>query len=78
VYEVGPEGDLRIYGGWFYFVGEVANLGERNSALTNFEFWFVDAKRLPKPVADFSDKIAAVEFITKLPWVLPNQPEPER
>jgi hypothetical protein len=76
VYEVGSEGDFRIYGGWFYFVGEVIKSGERNSMLANFEFWFEDAKPLPKPVADFGDNVAAVEFITKLPWVLTDRLEP--
>jgi hypothetical protein len=76
VYELHPEGDRRVYGGWFYFVGEVANAGERNSALTNFEFWFADAKGLPKPSADFGGRVAAVEFITKLTWVLADQPDP--
>jgi hypothetical protein len=75
VYEMGPEGDRRIFGGWFYFAGEVAESGERNSMLVNFEYWFVNAKRLPKPVADFGDKVAAVEFITRLPWVLAHPPE---
>jgi len=75
-YELGPEGDVRLYGGWFYFAGEVIKAGERNSTLANFEFWFTDARRLPKPVGDFGVRVAAVEFITRLPWVLPDQPEP--
>jgi hypothetical protein len=76
VYEVAPEGNLRIYGGWFYFVGEIAEPGERNASLDIFEFWFANAKQLPQPAVDFGDKVAAVEFITKLPWVLAKQPEP--
>ena len=76
VYELGPDGDRRVYGGWFYFAGEVAKPGERNSTFANFEFWFADAMRLPKPTGDFGDKVAAVEFITGLPWVLSDQPEP--
>src|SRR5437773_8513090 len=28
VYECGPEGSLRVYGGWFYFVGELIEPGE--------------------------------------------------
>jgi hypothetical protein len=75
VYELGPDGDSRIVGGWFYFAGEVAEAGERNSTLANFEYWFVNARRLPKPVADFGDQVAAVEFITRLPWVLPYPTE---
>jgi hypothetical protein len=74
VYELGPEGERRIYGGWFYFAGEIAEGGERNSTLPNFEYWFADAKHLPKPVADFGDEVAAVEFVTKLSWVLSDSP----
>jgi hypothetical protein len=50
--------------------------GERNLSLDNFEFWFANAKQLPKPAVDFGPKVAAVEFITKLPWALAEQPEP--
>ena len=74
VYELGLEGERRIYGGWFYFAGEIAESGERNSTLANFEYWFADAKHLPKPATDFGDKVAAVEFMTKLPWVLADSP----
>jgi hypothetical protein len=75
VYELGPEGDSRIFGGWFYFAGEVTEAGERNSTLANFEYWFANGRGLPKPVADFGEHVAAVEFITRLPWVLPYPPE---
>ena len=76
VYELGPEADLRIYGGWLYFAGEVVQGGARNSTIANFEFWFVNASHLPKPPADFGGNVAAVEFITKLPWTLASPPEP--
>jgi hypothetical protein len=35
-----------------------------------FQYYFVDAKRLPKPRADFGQNVIAVEFTTKLPWVI--------
>lgn len=75
VYEAGPEGDCRIYGGWFYFAGEITKAGERNVSIPNFEYWFADAKRLPKPAADFGDRVAAVEFMTRVPWILGDPPE---
>ena len=75
--ELSAEGDRRIYGGWFYFVGEVVEAGERSPTPASFDFWFADAKGLPKPVPDFGDNVAAVEFMTRLPWVLSEQPEPE-
>jgi hypothetical protein len=75
VYELGPDGGNRIFGGWFYFAGEVAEGGGRNSTLPNFEYWFVNARQLPEPPADFGEKVAAVEFITTSPWVLTYPPE---
>ena len=75
VYECGPEGPLRVYGGWFYFVGELIQAGERMTDTTSgFQYFFTDAKRLPRPVVDFGKNILAVEFITKLPWVISEQP----
>jgi hypothetical protein len=72
VFEYGPEGELHLYGGWFYFVGEIITMGERltEDPASGFQYWFADAKRLPKPAGDFGDKIIAVEFVTKVPWIL--------
>ena len=74
-YECGPDGALRIYGGWFYFVGEFVHAGERltTDSASGFQYWFADAKNLPKPPVDFGSKVLAVEFVTKLPWVI-SQP----
>jgi hypothetical protein len=47
VYECGPEGALRVYGGWFYFAGELIEPGERmTDAGSGFQYYFVDAKRI--------------------------------
>ena len=74
-YECGPDGELHVYGGWFYFVGEFAQPGERLMAdpSSGFQYWFAEAKNLPKPQVDFGDKVLAVEFVTKLPWVISRQ-----
>jgi hypothetical protein len=75
VYECGPEGPLRVYGGWLYFVGELVQEGERmTDATTGFQFWIADAKGLPHPAVDFGKNVLAVEFITKLPWVIEGLP----
>jgi hypothetical protein len=42
--------------------------------LDKFQYWFVEAIRLPKPEADFESKVLAVEFYTTLPWVIAEQP----
>lgn len=74
VYEAGPDGDFRTYGGWFFFAGQVVQSGERTvTDRPGFQYWFVDAKRLPRSDADFGESVAAVEFITKLPWLLKDQ-----
>jgi hypothetical protein len=75
VYECGPEGSLRVYGGWFYFVGELIEPGQRmTDAGSEFQYYFADAKLLPKPKANFGHNVLAVEFTTKLPWVISEQP----
>jgi hypothetical protein len=76
VYECGPNGSLRAYGGWFYFVGELVEAGERMTDATNgFRYFFADAKRLPRPIVDFGKSILAIEFFTNLPWVISEQPQ---
>ena len=76
VYEAGREGDLRTYGGWFYFAGEVVKRGEHTlTEASGFQYWFVDAKRLPKTVVDFGESVAAVEFVTRLPWLPAGPPD---
>jgi len=76
VYEYGPEGSLRGYGGWFYFVGELIKAGERMIDPTGgLRYFFADAKSLPRPSVDFGGSILAIEFLTKLPWVISEQPE---
>src|ERR1700722_19919205 len=75
VYECGPDGTLRVYGGWFYFAGEIFTKGTRvTDARSGFQYWFADAKTLPSPVVDFGEKVLAIEFFTRLPWVVPEQP----
>jgi hypothetical protein len=74
-YECGPEGELHHYGGWFYCVGEIVSIGERlMKDASGFQYWFADAKQLPRPPVDFGEKVIAVEFTTRLPWILPRQP----
>jgi|ERR1700694_3503281 len=75
VYECGADVLLRVYGGWFYFAGNLVEQVERlTDGGSGFQYHFVDAKHLPKAPADFGDNLAAVEFYTKAPWVLPEQP----
>jgi len=76
VYECGLlDGKLRGYGGWFYFAGELTAPGERlTDADSGFQYWVASAERLPTPAADFGKSVLAVQFFTKLPWVVAERP----
>ena len=85
----GPvEGSLQFYGGWFYFVGELIEVGERlttvpfhgSSSLIQvgsypgegFQYWF--SRSFARPPATFGKTVSAVEFTTLLPWVIDADP----
>jgi hypothetical protein len=75
VYDCGPDESRRTYGGWFYFVGELVDAGERmTDASSGFQYFFLDAKHLPRPNVDFGKPVVAVEFITRVPWVIAEKP----
>ncbi len=60
----GPvEGSLHFYGGWFYFVGEIA-------------FQYFCSWIFPRPPAIFGSQVASLEFATRLPWVLDTPYDP--
>jgi hypothetical protein len=85
----GPvESNLHFYGGWFYFVGELIEAGERLTTIPlpgsppviqllpgpgeGFQFWF--STSFARPPAIFGSCVRAVEFTTLIPWVL-DEPE---
>ncbi|HLY98969.1 MAG TPA: hypothetical protein VKT33_07880 [Candidatus Angelobacter sp.] len=76
VYECVADGSFRIYGGWFYFAGQLVEPGQRlTDGGPGLQYHFVDGKHMPTEApADFGDNLAAVEFYTKALWVLPEQP----
>jgi hypothetical protein len=73
VYETCPEGPLIGYEGWFYLAGELIEAGERlTDAGAGFQYYF--RKSLTTPEADFGEDVLALEFSTKLPWVISERP----
>ena len=76
VYDYGADGSLRRYDGWFYFSGELIQMGEQmTDASSGFQFYFADASHLPKPAVDFGDGVLAIEFTgVKIPWIIAEQP----
>ena len=75
VFEGSPEGSLVGYSGWFYLAGELIEAGERmTDAGPGFQYFFRRSYR-PVALADFGEEVLALEFLTRLPWVISDEPE---
>jgi hypothetical protein len=74
IYDAAGEYELRIRptGGWFYFVGESIEKGERLTQDGDFQYWFQPS--FPRPPACFGERVAAIEFAARVPWVLGESP----
>ena len=69
-----PDHRSQFYGGWFYFVARLIEAGtrpktERAAFESGFRYWFTTS--FPRC---FGKDIAAVEFVTQVPWVLEESP----
>ena len=81
VFELGPVADgYHLYSGWFFLVGEVVTVDERNDNAPDaqdevhpFEFFFTWSH--PKAEAFGAGKVLAIEFTTHVKWVLPESPD---
>jgi hypothetical protein len=74
VYDMtGPfEDRIRPTGGWFYFVGELIEKGEKLIQVGDFQYWFQPS--FPDSPVVFGKQVAAVEFSAQVPWVLDERP----
>lgn len=74
-FEYGPEpSGKHLYGGWFYFIGTIDARGEYQIEEDGFNYFI--GTSFPKPPPPFQDQsVLAVEFMTRLPWVLPMPAE---
>jgi hypothetical protein len=76
VYEGIIGSSLVEYCGWFYFAGELVEAGERmTEAGVGFQYFFRRSHK-PTMLADFGDEVLALEFSTRLPWVI-SEKRPE-
>jgi hypothetical protein len=64
-----------LYGGWFLFSGElIEGVDERPAQeQQTFAHWFTTS--FPACTLQEDIKLCAVEFLTHVPWVLPELPE---
>ena len=77
VFEYGPVQDgCHLYGGWFYFVGEMVIWGERNSSAPDshqLEFFFTS---IGAGASAFrGGPRLTLEFTTHVKWVLAESPK---
>ena len=74
-FEYGPEpSGKHLYGGWFYFIGKMDVQGESQIEGNGFSYFI--GTSFPKPPPPFHGQpVLAVEFMTRLPWVLPASAE---
>jgi hypothetical protein len=79
-FECAPvEDGCHLYGGWFYFVGELVTAGERNCNAPDshyFEYFFTKAH--PNDRVFDGGPMLALEFTTHVKWVLEDNPDEGR
>jgi hypothetical protein len=63
---------IRPTGGWFYFIGELVEKGDKLIQAGDFKYWFQPS--FPRASACFGEHVAAIEFSAQLPWVLDENP----
>jgi hypothetical protein len=75
VYECGPSDDgKRFYGGWLFFTGQLIEPGERHLQQDGIEYWVAGGRSLPAPNGEFGLDLLALNFTTRVPWVLSEEP----
>ncbi|HMI52928.1 MAG TPA: hypothetical protein VK525_15560 [Candidatus Saccharimonadales bacterium] len=70
---VDPNGHL--YGGWFLFIGGLVEGGDKQPEPQQqkpFAYWFTAS--FPTGTLPIGPKYCAVEFLARIPWVLPKAP----
>jgi len=71
--KVGPfDVRLRPTGGWFYFVGQLIEPGEKLIQDGDFQYWFQPS--FPRPPVCFGESVGAIEFSLDVTWVLDEDP----
>jgi len=71
-YDFGQPDATQLYGGWFVFSGEIIEGGDWRPEHRDgtFAFWFT--ANFPTGGLPKEQKFCAVEFLTALPWILPE------
>jgi hypothetical protein len=71
LYEEGPpENNVQPCAGWFYFVGELVEAGERLTEMGKDFQCFIRGAGTTSVTKLFGDSVCALEFTARVPWVL--------
>jgi hypothetical protein len=79
VYYLGPgKQDKRLYGGWFFFCGELVEVGEQQTSIDGISYSVIGPGKIPSPNPRdrFDPNPLALDFYFEIPWVLPDE-DPE-
>jgi hypothetical protein len=73
-YDFGEDRSGHLYGGWFLFVGGLVQGmdGRPESNQEPLAYWFTGS--FPTGTLPIGPKYCAVEFLARIPWVLPEAP----
>jgi hypothetical protein len=63
----------RLYGGWFFFCGELLEAGEQRVESDGIAYWVRGPGKMPAPGRHFGGEPLALEFQTEISWVLANE-----
>lgn len=81
VYEMGPQGEGRLYGGWYHFIGRVIENADRAVSFVgdqpNSPAWQVlFLKKRDLALETFgTSELVQLEFTVELPWRLVDSPD---
>jgi hypothetical protein len=71
VYECSPlEDNKHLYGGWFFFTGQILETGERQVEKDGIQYFIASGRQLPRSQGEFGLDLLALNFQIKVPWVL--------
>ena len=74
-YDLTENSSKRLYGGWFLFSGQLVEGADKRPQRPQHTFthWFTTS--FPMGTLPTGVKICAVEFLTEIPWIVPEMPK---
>ena len=80
VYYLAPNANgKRLYGGWFFFCGEIIEEAEKQQTLDGVSYFVKGPGNMPSPFPRdrFGSNPLALDFSIEIPWVLSADEDPD-